>query len=77
MTCYGYTHGGGWVQELYETASKEAGKRARKLRKLGFKVSVGSLGMQVTRVGRVAMTLLTIHNADIRPVPPPEKIEEL
>lgn len=62
-----------WKQEWHETAAKTSGPRARQLRKEGFKVTVGSMGMQVTPVGRVKLSLLTIHNAELGHIPdPPE-----
>ena len=72
VTCYGITRGADWQQEMYETASRHAGRRARQLRKAGHRVSVGALGWQVTRVGRVKMTMLTIHqiHCDTHIAPP-------
>jgi hypothetical protein len=64
-------------QEWYESASGDARKRAAQLRKLGFKVSVESMGSQVTPVGRVKMTLLTIHYPEDREIPPPERVERM
>jgi hypothetical protein len=58
------------IQEWYETASRHAGGRARYLRGQGFKVSVEGMGFQVTNVGRVKMTLVTIeHDGDPERVP--------
>ena len=57
-------------QEFHETSAHTAARRARQLRKSGYWVSVGSLGNQVTPVGVVKMTLLTVHDADGR-VPAP------
>ena len=48
-------------QEFYETASRQARPRAAQLRKLGFQVSVCSLGSQVTEYGRIQTTMLTIQ----------------
>ena len=79
ITCYGLTRGPDWQQEWYETASRDARRRARELRGLGHTVSVGAMGAQVTRVGRVRMTLLTIHAiacADAN-IPAPTQIEAL
>lgn len=53
-----------WHQEWHETAARTATVRARQLRKAGFTVSVGCMGMQVTPVGRVKLTLLTVHDYD-------------
>ena len=60
-------------QEHYETAANDARTRARELRKLGFRVSVSPLGPQVTSVGIVRMTLLTIHDPGEREIPAPTK----
>lgn len=60
MICYGQVRTRNSVQEWYETATRDAGKRARELRKLGLRVSVESMGSQVTSVGLVKMTLLTV-----------------
>lgn len=62
MTCHSQINQGRWCQEWYETASRDAGRRARQLRKLGYRVAVESMGTQVTSVGLVKMTLV-----DIRP----------
>lgn len=59
--CYGRTNAGSWAQEVYETASRDAGRRARELRRLGYGVSVGALGPQVTPVGTVRLTVVTIR----------------
>lgn len=48
------------VQEWYESASRDARKRAQDLRKKGYRVVVENMGEQVTPEGRVRMTLLTI-----------------
>jgi len=72
MRSYSTVNTGTSAQEMYETASRDAGHRARELRRLGYRVSVGSLGPQVTSVGRIAMTLVSIHpgtNADTYGLP--------
>ena len=62
--------------EHYETSSRDARRRASELRKLGFRVVASPLGPQVTSVGVVKMTMLTIyHNG--REVPAPEKVVSL
>jgi len=63
-------------QEWYETASRDAGRRARELRALGYRVLVEAMGDQITRVGHVRMTLLTVLNDDGN-IPAPEQIERL
>ena len=65
MICYGQ-YGN---QEWYESASGDARRRAAALRKDGFRVFASSMGPQVTPVGLVKMTLLTIDNPDRREVP--------
>jgi len=62
MRCHLQVKTANWCQETYETASRDAGRRARQLRKAGFVVFVSPLGPQVTRVGTVKLTLV-----DIRP----------
>ena len=61
MKAMNIVNSGNWCQESYETASKQAARRARQLRKLGYDVSVGSIGPQVTRVGMVKTTMVTIR----------------
>lgn len=62
ITCYGAVNSGKWCQEHYETASRDARVRASELRKLGYVVTVVSMGDQITPVGRVKMTMV-----DVRP----------
>ena len=62
ITCYGQVNQGRWCQEHYETASRDAGRRAKELRKLGYVVTVVGMGDQVTGVGHVKMTMV-----DVRP----------
>jgi hypothetical protein len=61
MNAMTVTNTGLMRQEFYETASHHAGKRARLLRRLGYDVSVDPAGMQVTPVGVVKSTLVTIY----------------
>lgn len=76
VICYGLVRGRDWQQEHYETARKDAGRRARELRKAGFKVAVSPLGLQVTNVGTVRMTMVTIHHLEYGAmVPDPKRIE--
>lgn len=78
MICYGLVNGGTWQQEHYETASRDAGKRAKQLRKLGFRVTVCPLGMQVTKAGLVKMTMVDVRGiVGMNEIPAPEKIERL
>ena len=60
MNCIGRVNQGEWCQESYETASREAGKRARQLRKAGFEVTTFTMGVQVTPAGLVRLTMVDI-----------------
>jgi len=62
VTCYGQTNAGRWCQEVYDSMSKDAGRRARQLRKVGYAVVTSSMGSQVTPVGTCKLTMV-----DIRP----------
>ena len=74
MICYTLVRTRASQQEWYETSTGHAGKRARLLRKLGFQVTVCGMGSQVTNVGRVRMSLLTLHNLRYDDeVPAPER----
>lgn len=61
-TCFLQVNSGRWCQESYETASRDAGRRAKELRAAGYQVTVASLGPQITGVGSIKLTLV-----DIRP----------
>ena len=61
VTCYGQVNNGLWCQEWYETATQDAGRRARQLRKAGYHATSEAMGSQVTSVGRVRMSLVTIR----------------
>jgi hypothetical protein len=54
------------MQEHFESASGHARARASQLRKLGLRVTVSPLGLQVTSVGTVRMTMLTVSTQDFR-----------
>lgn len=62
MTCYTQVNHGAWCQESYETASQDAGRRVRQLRRVGYTATSSPMGPQVTRVGTVRLTMV-----DIRP----------
>lgn len=47
-------------QETYDSASRTAGKRARQLRKHGFRVTCSPLGPQITPVGKINLTLISV-----------------
>ncbi len=74
MRCYGRTETETFVQEWYETASRDAGKRARELRELGFRVAYSKMGSQITKVGTVRMTLLSAKCDQGQKIPEPENI---
>lgn len=61
MICYGQYNNGRECQEHYETASRDAGRRSKRLRKAGYKVFSSSGSPQITRVGLVKLTTLTIN----------------
>jgi hypothetical protein len=77
VACYGVVRGWDWQQEHYETASRDAGRRARGLRRLGFRVSVAPLGPQVTRAGVVRMSMLTVYHLNGSDVPAPDSVVQL
>jgi hypothetical protein len=75
IICYGI-YGNSTRQEYYETRSRDAGRRARQLRKLGYRVTTGSIGPQVTKVGIVNLTSVNIYNPDDN-LPEPDKLERI
>lgn len=77
MVCYGRTVSRGSIQEWYETSARTARRRAKELRAAGFSVSVAPMGIQVTKLGRIKMTLVSAHFDPTRQVPelPPVRIE--
>ena len=56
-------NGGTWAQETYLSRSRKAGKRARQLRKLGYRVTVSSMGCQIVH-GEIVGNMSLV---DIRP----------
>jgi len=76
MTCYGITNGRTWTQEVYETASRDAGRRTRQLRKAGYVANSFPMGSQATPVGTIKLTMVTIQNPDDN-TPMPENVERL
>lgn len=70
MICYGQTATRNSVQEWYETASRDAGKRTRQLKKLGIQAFSSGMGPQVTRAGLVKLTLVTIPGVALDEIPP-------
>jgi len=70
ITCYGQYHSAGNTQEWYDTASRDAARRTRELRKAGFRCVSQAVGSQVTPVGVVKMTLVSIWCDDHADLPP-------
>lgn len=60
MICYLQVNTGHWCQEAYETASRDTGRRVRQLRRAGYNAVSSPMGLQVTRVGTVKLTIVTI-----------------
>jgi hypothetical protein len=65
-----------WIQETYESASTEARGRGSQLRKLGYRVNVSSMGMQVTPLGLLKLTMVDVRPGEsgdvyLERVPPP------
>jgi len=76
VTAYGGVRTLTWANEWYETATGDARRRAAKLRRLGYRVGVENFGAQVTSVGRVGMTLVSVgpgRNEDLENMPRPER----
>lgn len=74
MTCFGQTFSlnDRVCQESYETASRDSRRRATQLRKAGYDVAVFGLGVQVTDLGTIKLTMLHIqrgHNANLDDLP--------
>jgi hypothetical protein len=53
---------GTWTQETYESASRDAGRRTRQLRKLGFTARSSAMGEQITDMGRIKLTMVNIDH---------------
>lgn len=69
---------GKWCQETYETASRDAAKRAKQLRELGYHVTVSSLGSQVTPLGSMKLTMVDVRpgtNSDTGDLPSCEHVQ--
>lgn len=62
VTCLGRVITRTSTQEHFETASRDAGRRAKTLRKLGIQATVSPLGLQVTNLGLVKLTMVTIEH---------------
>jgi hypothetical protein len=67
-------NGGRWAQVSYETGSLRVRVVAKALRQAGYKVSSSPLGMQVTDLGKMRLTILSIapgsnpDTAEVQPV---------
>ena len=67
--------GSDWQQESYESASRDAARRAKQLRSLGFQVSVSPMGPQVTQYGILSLSLVSIRNITYgSEIPPVETV---
>ena len=78
MSCCKQVNAGRWCQESYETASRDAGRRAKQLRKLGYQVSVSAMSFQVTPLGSLKLTLVDIRpgsNADTCDLPKVDMVD--
>jgi len=69
IRCYGQYASPNIVQEVYETASRDAGRRVRQLRKAGFQAVSSPMGPQVTPVGVVKLTMVTIFTTESERLP--------
>lgn len=65
------------TQEWYETASGHAKLRAQQLRAAGFKVTVSAMGGQVTPLGAMKLTLLTVDHRGEPDLLPPVRHDHL
>lgn len=73
VICYSQSNQGKWCQEYYDTFSGDARKRVKILRKEGYEVTADYMGKQITHIGGVKMTRLTIlpgTNNDTMSIPP-------
>lgn len=78
MKCMQQVNQGRWCQESYETATRDAGNRAKQLRQIGYVVTVSSLGSQVTPLGHIKTTMVDIRpglHADTTELPPVERVD--
>lgn len=77
MLCLTQVNNGNWCQESYETASRDAGKRTRQLRKMGYVANSSPLGMQVTQYGLIKLTMVDVRpgcNVDTCNLPPATRL---
>lgn len=59
--CMLQVNNGRFCQENYESAGRDAGRRARQLRTLGYHVVVSRPSAQVTPYGQVCVSTVTIR----------------
>lgn len=64
MQCCSQVNQGMWCQESYETASRDAGRRVRQLKKAGYRVFSSAMGSQVTPLGVIKLTMVDIRPGD-------------
>ena len=62
MACCGQVGNGLWCQETYETATKDAGRRVRQLKAAGYIAVSAPMGMQVTPLGLIKLTMVDIRH---------------
>jgi hypothetical protein len=74
VTCYLRVVTRNTCQEWYESASRDARRRAKEFRAQGYRVFVESMGEQVTDVGRVRMTLVSAMLEGKEPPAEPARI---
>ncbi len=76
VVCYGIIRSLSCQQEWYETAARTASRRAAELRRQGFRVVVSPMGFQVTPVGTLKMSLLSVLGlTPAQAVPAPARID--
>ena len=61
IRCYGQVSGNSWTQEHYESSSRDAGRRTKALRAVGFNAHTIPMGLQLTSVGAIRMTMVDIR----------------
>lgn len=76
--CCSTVGNGLWCQETYETARRDAGIRAKQLRKAGYSVTVSPMGSQVTPLGMLKLTMVDIRpgvHQDVQYLPEVDRVE--
>ena len=76
--CCLQVNAGTWCQESYETSTGDAKIRAKQLRAAGYRVAVSAMGMQVTPLGLLKLTMVDIRpgsNQDTQYLPTVERCE--